>query len=57
MPTAQAAQSNRPRRSVKQFATEWGVSCMTVYRLIAQGRLEATKVGNQWRIPADAVLK
>lgn len=50
-------QNIKSKRSVAEFAAEWGVSRMTVYRLISSGKLDAIRVGNQWRIPADAVLK
>lgn len=57
MPTAQATQNIKPRISVKAYANEWGVSPMTVYRLIAAGKLEAQKIGNQWRLDPSAQAK
>lgn len=39
--------------SVKQFAELHGLHDSRVRRLILDGRLPATKVGNQWVIGAD----
>ena len=48
--------SGGSKLSVEQFAQEWGVSKMTVYRLLKSGELVgAVKVRHQWRIPADAL--
>lgn len=43
--------------TVKQLADQLNVSTMSIYRYIQQNRLDAIRVGNQWRIPADAVLR
>lgn len=40
--------------SVSQFANLHGKDVGNVRRLIAQGRIPAIKIGNQWAIPADA---
>lgn len=40
----------------KEVATAWGVSCMTIYRLVKRGELEAVRVGQQWRIPESALM-
>jgi excisionase family DNA binding protein len=39
--------------SVKQFSEQHNIDGGTLRRLIAQGRIPAVKVGNQWCIPAD----
>lgn len=39
--------------SVREVATRWRVSPMTVYRLLQEGRLEYTRVGRQIRIEED----
>lgn len=39
--------------TVKEIATRWRVSEMTVYRLIDVGRLGATRVGRQVRITEE----
>jgi len=41
--------------SVTEYAKKHGMDASNIRKLIAQGRiLGATKVGNQWCIPADA---
>jgi excisionase family DNA binding protein len=37
--------------SVQRVARRFGVSENTVYRLIEEGRIEAHKIGRQYRIP------
>lgn len=39
--------------SVTQFAEKYGKDVGNIRRLIAQGRINAVKIGNQWAIPAD----
>lgn len=34
-----------------QYAKQWNVSRMTVYRRIKDGSLEAVRIGGIWRIP------
>lgn len=41
--------------SVTQFSQKFGMDAGNIRRLIAQGRIPAVKIGNQWAIPADAV--
>lgn len=36
--------------SVKEVARRWRVSHMTIYRLLAEGSLEHTRIGRQIRI-------
>lgn len=57
MPATLEQKNIKTKRSVAEFAQEWGVSKMTIYRLIQAGRLDATRIGNQWRIDANATLK
>lgn len=40
--------------SVTQFAQKYGMDVGNVRRYIAQGRISAIKIGNQWAIPEDA---
>jgi excisionase family DNA binding protein len=40
--------------SAAQFAEKHEMQRSNVLRMIAAGRIEATKIGNQWCIPADA---
>lgn len=40
--------------SVTQFAEKYGKHAANVRKLIADGRIPAIKIGNQWAIPADA---
>ncbi|MBR3591608.1 MAG: helix-turn-helix domain-containing protein [Clostridia bacterium] len=40
--------------SVTQFAQKHGMDVGNVRRYIAQGRISAIKIGNQWAIPEDA---
>ncbi len=40
--------------SVTQFAEKFGKDVGNVRKLIKDGRIPATKIGNQWIIPADA---
>lgn len=40
--------------SVTQFCEKHGLYTGNVRRLIAEGRIPAVKIGNQWAIPADA---
>jgi excisionase family DNA binding protein len=40
---------------VRRVADYFGVSIPTVYRLIRSGKLNAHKVGGQWRISSEAV--
>lgn len=40
--------------SVSQFAEKFGKDPGNVRRLIANGRIPAVKIGNQWAIPANA---
>jgi hypothetical protein len=42
--------------SVKEFAEMHGKDGAWIRRLLLDGRLQGTKVGNQWVIPADAEL-
>ena len=54
--TSDATRGNiTPRVSVNQYAEAKGVSRMTIYRLIWAGKLKAERIGDQWRIPADAL--
>jgi excisionase family DNA binding protein len=41
--------------NLKQAAAHLGVHYMTVYRYVRQGRLDAEKVGTEWRVHGDAV--
>lgn len=38
--------------SVSEFAARYGKDPGNVRRLIAQGRIPAVKIGNQWAIPS-----
>ncbi len=40
--------------SVTQFAQKHRMDVGNVRRYIAQGRISAIKIGNQWAIPEDA---
>ena len=40
--------------SVSEFAAKFGKDPGNIRRLIAQGRIPASKIGKQWVIPADA---
>lgn len=40
--------------SVTQFCAKYGLYTSNVRKLIADGRIPAIKIGNQWAIPADA---
>ena len=42
--------------SVTEFAKRTGKDPGNLRKLLAAGRLKGVKVGNQWCIPADAVL-
>ena len=39
--------------SVTQFCEKYGLYSGNVRKLIADGRIPAIKIGNQWAIPAD----
>ncbi len=39
--------------SVSEFAAKYGKDPGNIRRLIADGRIPAIKIGNQWAIPAD----
>jgi excisionase family DNA binding protein len=39
--------------SVTEYGRLHGIDTGNIRRLIAQGRIEAIKIGNQWAIPAD----
>ena len=39
--------------SVSEFAARYGKDPGNIRRLIAQGRIPAVKIGNQWAIPSD----
>lgn len=41
--------------TVTQFCQKHGLDPGNVRRYIAQGRIPAQKMGNQWIIPADAL--
>lgn len=41
--------------SVTQFSQKFGMDVGNIRRLIAQGRISAIKIGNQWAIPSDAI--
>ncbi len=41
--------------SVTQFAKKFNMDTGNIRHLIAQGRIPAVKIGNQWAIPSDAV--
>lgn len=41
---------------VKEIAEEWGINQRTVQTMCANGKIPgATKVGNTWVIPAEAI--
>ncbi|MEG0874611.1 MAG: helix-turn-helix domain-containing protein [Clostridiales bacterium] len=40
--------------SVSQFAKKYSMDNGNIRRLIAAGRIEAIKIGNQWAIPVNA---
>lgn len=40
--------------SVTQFCQKYGLDSGNVRRYIANGRIEAIKIGNQWAIPETA---
>lgn len=43
-------------KTVNQVAEEWGVNPRTIQAMCSDGKIEgATKFGNVWAIPADAV--
>lgn len=45
-----------PKLSVSKFAEAYGVSTMTIYRLLWDEKIPgAVRVRNQWRIPANAL--
>lgn len=42
--------------TVKDMAKKWGVTVRTVQTMCAEGKIEgATKFGDVWAIPADAI--
>ena len=41
--------------SVTQYAQETGKDVGNIRKMLISGRLEGTKIGNQWIIPSDAV--
>jgi excisionase family DNA binding protein len=49
------AEALPPFASVEQVAAAGGVHEATVRRAIAAGKLEATRWGEQWRVPRGAV--
>ncbi len=40
--------------SITQFAEKYNVDVGNTRRYVAQGRIPAIKIGNQWAIPVDA---
>lgn len=42
--------------SVTEFAEKVGRDASRIRRMLASGKLQGMKVGNQWVIPADAEL-
>jgi excisionase family DNA binding protein len=48
---------NRTQRTlgIREAAQRLGFTMKYVYDLVYAGKLQAEKVGNQWRIPAEAV--
>lgn len=58
MQNEQSAQPGAGRRDLltaKQVQDRLHVDATTIYRMAADGRLPAVKVGRQWRFPADDV--
>ena len=43
--------NNSEYYSIKEFAAALGVSRLTITRRIADGKIDAEKVGRTWRIP------
>lgn len=39
----------------KQVAAHWGISQVTVGRMIQRGEIDGMKIGKSWRIPAASV--
>lgn len=39
--------------SVTQFGEKYNMDVGSIRKYIAQGRIKAIKIGNQWAIPAD----
>jgi len=37
--------------SVSEYAEKYGLYQQNIRRLISEGRIEASKIGNQWAIP------
>ena len=51
----QNPQSLEPLLTVEQVAEYLNVGKFTVYRLLAQKRLPAFKIGNQWRFKKEVL--
>jgi hypothetical protein len=50
-------ESLEPVLSVTQFALEAGVTPQAVRKMIAEGRLKASKIGNQHSIPVGELVR
>lgn len=48
-------QMDRRFLSVEEVAETFGVSRMTIYRMLKRGQLKGMKFGYMWRIPADSL--
>lgn len=48
---------NKQLFSIREAASYLGVSYKTVWRMIIGKQLDAQRVGFQWRIPREALLK
>lgn len=48
---------NKSQRTfgIREVAQQLGFTMKYVYDLVYAGKLEARKVGKQWRIPAEAI--
>ena len=48
---------NKAQRTfgIREVAQQLGFTMKYVYDLVYAGKLEAQKVGKQWRIPAEAI--
>lgn len=43
--------------TIRDVAKVFQISTRTVYRLIARGELPGLRVGKQWRVPRDVVMR
>ena len=58
LPKSVCQNTLRRRMSPEEYAEYMGVSRVTVYRLLRDNRIDgAVKIGRQWRIDPDSVIR